>query len=148
MLTILLSSNPPTVKTSWHELPPSKWYPFNSPVFLDQQYSFDTHFQTDCYPSNCCLWDHLPLCTIQQPSFRLCSSVSIPLAIGDGNRELLHLEVTIADVILIFVYREYSNVCFHCIITPLQLGCWGFSHDSDNGTWMTNRVHIMKLLYI
>ena len=121
MLTSLVSSNPLALITSWPELTPSQWYLFNPPVIVDQQYPFDTHLPPDWYPSGCCVPAHLPLCTIQLPSFISCSSISIPLAIADVNQELLHIAVTMAGVILFLVHREYCNVCLHCINTPLQL---------------------------
>ena len=89
---MLLSSNLPALISSQHELPLSKWYPFNPLVFPDQQYPSDTYLQTDWYPLDCCLSDHLPLCTIQQLGFIFCSTVPIPLAIADANREMLHIE--------------------------------------------------------
>jgi len=65
MLIILSSFNPHALITCQTEPPLTKWYPFDRPVFLDQRYSSNTHLQTDLYASDCCLSDHLPLCTIQ-----------------------------------------------------------------------------------
>jgi len=82
------------------KLPRRKWYLVNPPVNPAQQYPSDTHLQTDWYPLDCCLPDHPPLCTIHQPSFISCLSISILLAVADANRELLHIEMTMAGVIV------------------------------------------------
>jgi len=100
ILTILSSSNPLALITSRPELLLSKLYASNAPVFPQQQYPSDIHLQSDWYLSDCGLPDHLPLCTIQQPSLISCTTVCILLAVADDIQESLHVEVKTAGFIL------------------------------------------------
>jgi len=116
--------------TSLPELPQNKWCPSNPVVSPDQQCSSNIHLATDWYPSDGCLPDHLPLCTIPKPSLIWHTSVHILLAMTDAHWGIPSTEYTIAGIILcLYGWRvlQYAFALYEhnkAIVTTLKGGWW------------------------
>lgn len=117
-----LFPNPIALITSLPELLLSKCHSSNFPFIPNEQYVSDINRHTDWDPSASCHPDHLHHCTTQQHSSISCSTLQILLAITDANGRLLHIEVTMADIIHHLYPSTSTDRCLHCINTPLLLG--------------------------